>query len=151
MNTQTQQASIRKRLLFAVISISTLILISLPQIAYGQDEEGGISGLVSAATDIVDQLIPLVASLTLLAFFWGLAKYIFNAGDEQAREQGKRVMIGGIIALFLIASVGGIVQFIADAFDLETGQGITPPTINLDTHDGVDTANFVYNKGDGIG
>lgn len=123
-------------------------IFSLPHVVHAQE---GVSGLIESLQGIINQLIPLVASLTLLAFFWGLAKYIFNAGNEDAQEQGKRIMVGGIIALFLIASVGGIVQFMADAFGFNTGANIPPPTINLDTGDSVDTLASVYNGGDGIG
>lgn len=106
----------------------------------------GISGLISDAQGLINQLIPLAASLTLLAFFWGLAKYIFNAGSEEAQEQGKRIMVGGIVALFLIAAVGGIIDYLVTALGLEGGANISPPSIiNLDSTE------MMYNRGDGIG
>lgn len=79
------------------------------------DTIGDIIQLVDA---IVSDLIPIAASLALLAFFWGLAKYIFRAGQEDA-DQGKDIMIAGVIALFLIAAVGGIVQLLASTIGIE--------------------------------
>ncbi len=38
-------------------------------------------------------------------------------------------MIAGIVALFLIAAVGGIVEFLADAFGVDGGN-ISPTEIN---------------------
>ena len=53
--------------------------------------------------------------MALLAFFWGLAKYIFHSNDEEKKAEGKNIMIWGIVALFVMASVWGIVKFIGDA------------------------------------
>ena len=65
-------------------------------------------------------------ALALLFFLWGLAKYIFAAGNEEAKESGKRIMIWGIIALFIMASVWGIVAFLQDLFGV-TDTSITVP------------------------
>jgi hypothetical protein len=64
-----------------------------------------------------------------LAFFFGLAKYIFQAGNEDATERGRRIMVGGTLALFLIATVGGIIQFLAGALDIDTEEPVSPPRI----------------------
>ncbi|OHA91952.1 MAG: hypothetical protein A2723_00400 [Candidatus Zambryskibacteria bacterium RIFCSPHIGHO2_01_FULL_52_18] len=62
--------------------------------------------------DLVLLLVPLVASLALLAFFWGLAKFIYNvSGDEKAVGEGKNLMKWGLIALFVMVSVWGILRF----------------------------------------
>lgn len=70
--------------------------------------------LLEAAQGIVTGiLIPLAFALALLYFFWGVAKYINSgAGGEKAAEEGKRVMIWGIVALFIATSIWGIVNFI---------------------------------------
>jgi hypothetical protein len=53
-----------------------------------------------------------VSGLALIFFFWGLARLIFSAGDEKGREDGKKIMLWGIIALFIMFSVWGIVQLL---------------------------------------
>ncbi len=60
---------------------------------------------------LVALAIPIVAGLALLGFFWGLTKFIFAAGSEDNREDGKRIMISGLIALFVMVSVWGIIRF----------------------------------------
>ncbi|MEX2514999.1 MAG: hypothetical protein WD335_02645 [Candidatus Paceibacterota bacterium] len=137
----------KKSVIELTIFLSAAVLV-FPQLAHAQE---GVSALITSLGNIVNQLIPLVASLSLLAFFWGLAKYIFNAGSDEGQQQGKRIMIGGIVALFLVASVGGIIEFMATALDIETGGSITPPTINIQSGDGIDDLEMVYNGGDGTG
>ena len=57
-------------------------------------------------------IIPIVASLALLAFFWGLVKFIFNlSGDTKSVKDGRDLMVWGTIALFIMISVWGIIRF----------------------------------------
>lgn len=67
------------------------------------------SGLISLTTGIV-------ASLALLVFFWGLVKFIAKADDPKEKEAGKNIMIYGVIALFVMFSVFGLVKFLQTSF-----------------------------------
>ncbi len=96
----------------------------------------GIKELINGAKEIIDLLIPIVAAIALLYFFWGLAKLILHAGDEKAREEGKHIMVWGIAALFVIVSIWGIVFFIQEALldsvpmTLPSGTFCPPGTAN---------------------
>ncbi len=65
--------------------------------------------------DLINLVIPLIASLSLLVFFWGLAKFIMNvSGDAKAVQEGKNLMIWGTIAIFVMVSVWGILRFLSN-------------------------------------
>jgi SNF family Na+-dependent transporter len=89
------------------------------------------STLLGDAKDIVTTtLVPLAFILALLFFFWGIAKYIWSAGNE--KEEGKKIMYWGVIALFVMSCVWGIVTFISDELGLNSPNStnsITIPTI----------------------
>lgn len=74
----------------------------------------GLIDLLDAAQGIITRiLIPLAFALALFYFFWGVAKYIrVGAGGEKAAEEGKNVMVWGIVALFIATSIWGIIYFI---------------------------------------
>jgi hypothetical protein len=59
---------------------------------------------------VTDTLIPIVFTLGLLLFFWGVVKYIWSEGN--GKEEGKKFMIWGVIALFVMSSVWGIIRFV---------------------------------------
>lgn len=65
--------------------------------------------LIPALGSFITSLIPIAFGIGFLVFFWGLARFIFNAGDEKKVEEGKRLMVWGVIALFVMASIWGIV------------------------------------------
>lgn len=75
--------------------------------------------LINAVGGLINMTVGILVGVALLAFFWGLAKFIFRVGgDEKAVDEGKRIMKWGLIALFVMVSVWGIVIFIQEALDL---------------------------------
>lgn len=73
-----------------------------------------LSTLLARLTDWVLLMIPILATLAIAMFFWGLVKFIWNAGDERTHEEGKSVMIWGLIALFVLFTLWSIIGFLQD-------------------------------------
>ena len=108
----------------------SVISVFIPSAFVWAQDLGPFQNLIQAFDNLVSAAIPVASGLALLAFFFGLAKYIFQAGDEDAQDQGKNIMFAGVISLFLIAAIGGIIELLAGAFDVDTGGGIDTPEIN---------------------
>ncbi len=64
-------------------------------------------------------LVPVVITLALIYFIWGIIQYVIAQSDEK-KVDAKKQIIYGVIAMFVIVSIWGITNFIA--FYL----GITP-------------------------
>lgn len=68
------------------------------------------AGLVNLILrQIIDPLIRILVALAIVYFIWGVVKYISHGGDENKRTEGYKTMIYGVIALFVIVSVWGLV------------------------------------------
>ena len=80
--------------------------------------------LINVFLDLIAKVIPVVASFALLAFFWGLTKFIAKAGDEKAVAEGKSLMVWGTIAIFVMVSVWGILSFFYN--DIGFGDFVLP-------------------------
>lgn len=91
----------------------------------GDVDTSYLEGLISSLSTIIGLLIPVVIAIGLLFFIWGLVQYIAASGDESAKEEGKRKMIWGIIALFVIVAVWGFVAIIANIFGVTIGDDLT--------------------------
>ncbi len=113
---------------FILLGIASL----LPAVASAQ-ELGNIEGLVEAVGNIVGAALPIVVGIALLVFFWGLVKYIFAQGSEDKQGDAKKIMLWGIIALFVMISVWGLVGFIGEALgvDAETNPETVPTVPGL--------------------
>src|SRR3989344_7401167 len=67
-------------------------------------------GLLNETKNIITTiLIPLAFMLALFFFFYGVAKYIWSAGTD--KDEGKKIMYWGVIALFVMSSIWGIIYF----------------------------------------
>lgn len=103
-------------------------LFGLPAVVFAQ-RSGGIRELILAAGNIIDTLIPMVAALALLFFFWGIAQFIkaSGSGDEAMLEKAKDVMGWGIIALFVMVSIWGIVRIMQQDLGVPDIRDISTP------------------------
>lgn len=109
-----------------ILALTTGSLSLFPLIASAQT----FTSVINTISNIVNQLIPLFLALALLAFFWGLITYIWKSGDAEAQEQGKNIMIAGIVGLFVMVSIWGIIGIIANTFGIQTGGTVRPPTVS---------------------
>jgi len=97
-----------------VVTFSILTFLFAPLVAYAQ--AGTVQQLVTIVGGIIASIIPIVIALALLFFFWGLAKFILHADDEAERAKGKNIMVWGIVALFVIVTVWGIIVVLQNTF-----------------------------------
>lgn len=104
-------------------------LYFLPALAFAAEPLNNINLIVQSIGQIVTRMIPIVFALILLYFFWGLAKYVLNSSDEEARKAGRGMMIWGIVALFVAASVWGLTEFIANALGINEVSGVVVPGV----------------------
>lgn len=61
--------------------------------------------------DLLTSLIPILVGGAMLVFFWGLIKYLTKINDANAHKQGKDLMLWGIVTIFVMLSLWGIVRF----------------------------------------
>jgi|SRR3989338_3400199 len=113
----------------SVIFGSLAVVSMLPALAFAQ-ELGDVVNLASELGTVVGILIPIAFAAAILFFFWGVAKYILAAGEEEAKAEGRRVMIGGVIGIFVIAAIWGLVAFIGSNLGIGDETTGTVPTIN---------------------
>ena len=53
-----------------------------------------------------------ISCIFLDSFFWGMALFVLHAGEEEKREEGKKKMLWGIIAITIMFAIWGIVKFL---------------------------------------
>lgn len=71
--------------------------------------------LLDSVAEVVQMLIPIVIGLGVLVFLWGIVKYI-SSPDPKSKKESITFMTWGIISLFVMVSIWGIVFLLQDAF-----------------------------------
>lgn len=65
-------------------------------------------------------LIPGLIGLALVFFLIGVVKFVASGDNEEKRTSGRNMMIFGIIVLFVMVSVWGLVSIIYKSFFSDT-------------------------------
>ncbi|HVV39319.1 MAG TPA: hypothetical protein VHD31_03285 [Candidatus Paceibacterota bacterium] len=86
-----------------------------------------LQSLITFAGGILNSLIPLFIALALVAFFWGLVKYVISGGEDHT--QGRNIMIAGLVALFVMVSVWGIIRLAQNTLGISGGGALPAPTV----------------------
>jgi succinate dehydrogenase/fumarate reductase cytochrome b subunit len=90
-----------------------------------------ITTLIGQLSGIINLVIPIVITLALLLFLWGLVKFMTAAGDETAQQSGKKLMIWGIVILFVMVTVWGLVALLNSLTGIgQGGTGVAPQPVS---------------------
>lgn len=80
-----------------------------------------ISTLFGNITLVLNQLIGLLFIVATVAFLWGVIQYVIAAGDEKKLAEGKKYIIYGLVGLFVMVAMWGIVYAVRNTlFDTGT-------------------------------
>lgn len=101
------------------VKLSIVSASLFPLLAFAQQDLDGIIDLIDR---ILGAIVPIVLTLALIYFMWGLVQYITSAGDETKRKDGKWMMLWGIIALFVMVSVWGLVSTLGNIVGVDAEQ-----------------------------
>lgn len=122
---------------FAIVTSLTLLPLTVSAQTSGQVSSGisSFAGLIDTVTNsVVKSMATLLLSLALLAFFYGLVEYIWakRQGNGDKVKAGNEFMTWGLVALFVMFSVYGIIKFAQNTlFGSGNLTEITIPNINF--------------------
>ena len=88
-----------------------LFFSTIPIFAFAAED---ILGLIAVIKYILQAIVPLIISLAVIFFLWSTSQYILREGD--AKNDAKDHMTWGIIILFVMVSVWGLVAILGNTF-----------------------------------
>lgn len=100
----------------------------------GGNDAFNILGIISGILGVV---IPILVTLAVIYVIWGVISYI-TAGDDDKQAKAKATILHGVIALFVIVSIWGLVAILNQTFDVGQGGGNTgncQPIFNTGNND----------------
>ena len=63
---------------------------------------------------LVTRAVGILIGLAVLAFLYGLARYILRTDDAEGKQGAKNIMIWGVITIFIMVSIWGFVALLQD-------------------------------------
>ena len=116
------------------------LLAATPSLAFAQSTGttnfDSIQGALISIGNLINLAIPVLIAVAVLVFVFGIVKFIVNANDAEKRKDGAKFIISGLIGIFVILTLFGLVNILQETFGLESNQntvtGNEVPTIPLD-------------------
>jgi fumarate reductase subunit D len=97
------------------ISIATALSLVLPLSAFAAINN--LNDIFVFIRNILNTILPIIIALTVVYFVWGMFQ-VFMASDEEKKEKAKSTVIYGVIALFVMISIWGLVNILYNTFGL---------------------------------
>lgn len=72
--------------------------------------------LVDQVVDFINITIPVLIGFALLFFFFSLIRYISRAGNAGSRSADHKAIMWGLIAIFVMVSIWGILRLFQSIF-----------------------------------
>ena len=93
-----------------------------------------IDSYAGGITDVINlYLVPLIFTLCVLVFLWGVAKaYVISGGNEGERKKGHQLIMWAVIGFAVMLSIWGLVNVALEIFGLTPG-GTSPATPTIKT------------------
>jgi hypothetical protein len=95
-------------------ALALTVATTLPTFAFAAPQNvKEVAGLIVSL--IKDGIIPVIAALTLMYFIWGIFLLV-RSNSEDTRKEAIAIITFGIIALFVMVSVWGLVSILTSTF-----------------------------------
>jgi len=104
--------------------IIILALVFLPTLIHAQstDRLGDINDVAKKASNIGDLVIMLAISFAVLWIIVSIVRYLIAGDDGEARSKGGQAILFGVIGLFAILSIWGLVGILQGTFKFTSEQ-----------------------------
>ena len=133
-SSMAKHRTLRFLLIACLLSLPLVVSAQTPGTADLTVGLGTLGDLISTFTKrIVAALAVLCLTMAVVAFFWGIVQYIWGlrAGDATKEKNGRNFMLWGLIALFVMFSVWGIIRYAQRIFSIEGQTTILIPDIQF--------------------
>lgn len=109
-----------KKILALLASIAPALLVAEENSPAGSAARS-IDGILNWLIGLAARALPLLILAALVLFLFGIVKRFFLGGKEGAdRAEAGKYILYGIVALFVMVSVWGLVNVLKGTFNLDT-------------------------------
>ncbi|HCC06019.1 TPA: hypothetical protein DEP94_01495 [Candidatus Nomurabacteria bacterium] len=120
------------------IRVLFLLTFLSPAISFALGGTAGFDNLntliLSFANGVVRNTGYMLFTLAVVAFFFGIVQFIWSArqgAEGKGIQKGTQFMKWGLIAIFVMFSIWGIIKFAQDVFQIQGENTIIVPSLNF--------------------
>ncbi len=110
-----------------LLTYASIASLLLPVVTFAQN----IQSLFLLFSNLLNALIGMLITVAIVVFFWGLIRYLLHDGASEDAHKGVYQMIWGIVAIFVMVSIWGLIALLQRTFGVENNQAKLPAAVPL--------------------
>lgn len=122
----------------------------VPGFALAQDADqldfSTLSGIIFSLNTLIQIIFGILLGIAVLVLAYGIFKFIARAGDENARKEGRSFILWGILGIFVMVSIWGLVNILVNTLSLNNEPTTVPNIVPPSSFDG-----DIFGPGGGAG
>jgi uncharacterized membrane protein HdeD (DUF308 family) len=91
----------------------------LPVVSFAQQQVTNLEDAVDFIYYLINLAFPVLIAIAVFVIVWGIFQFVLKAGDEEARKTGRSLILWGVIGIFLMLSVWGLVNIVKNTISFE--------------------------------
>ncbi len=96
----------------------TLVLAPLSTFAQTITDD---TSLVKKAVELGNTAITILIAFAIIYIIYGIVRFLIaGSGDPEKRKQGRDTILWGVVGLFVILSIWGLVAILKNSFNTQT-------------------------------
>ncbi len=92
--------------------------LALPLAASAADVSN-LNAIVTFIQNLLNTILPLIIAAAVVYFVWGMFQ-VLRADDEEKKKKAQTTVIYGVISIFVMVSIWGLVNILSNTFSLDT-------------------------------
>lgn len=111
-----------------IIALTSVVALALPLVSLAAINN--VSDVGSFIINTINSIfVPVLFAVAFIVFLWGAFKtFILGANSEDVKEDGKNLMLWGLIGFFVMVSVWGLVNILTGTISFGNTTGVTGGT-----------------------
>lgn len=88
----------------------------------------GLGGTALLFNDMLNWAVPTLIACAVVYFLYGVLQYVIMGDDEEKKEKAKTTILYGIVGIFVMVSVYGLVKLVQNTFGVGINDTNSPST-----------------------
>ena len=118
-----------KKIIILVVTGAPFMALAIDMGQYSRPGYGGLTSVIDTVSGLIGSLVPIIIAIALVVFLWGIISYITAGDDPKKKAAARGYMIYGIIGLFVMVSVWGLVRILQSTFGTEGTVSLPTPEV----------------------
>ncbi len=115
-----------KKIIASIVAFSPLM--ALAQVTTNITD---VNSLATKLRDLGNLFTYLLIAAAVIFIIWNVVFYLIKGGEEDARKKASSSILWGVVGLFIILSIWGLVNILMNTFRTQTGNTQIPQVQNV--------------------